>query len=209
MVVGLQDPDRVRYVAANYERLQGLFRVLVGVLVLLAWAVVISPLGDVLASPRAADFITAGSFLLIVAGAAAFLLIKTWYQRRYGRVRTISQYSGRRYLLRYAAGIITLVVIVAIDAYIGGLGDGPLNYLFFLMVGVGAVVDWWPERRFRWYYLVFGVLLLLTGLLLMFGLLPDRATPGLFLGFLVLYLIVGGLLDHLLLVRTLKSVPEE
>lgn len=138
----MQDSERVRYVAANYERLQGLFRVLAGVLVLVAWAVVISPLGDILASPGAADFITAGSFLLILAGGTAFLLIRNWYGRRYGRVRAAaSRGFGRRYLVRMAAGLVTLAVVVAIDAYTGGLGAGFVSYLFFLVAGAGEAVQ--------------------------------------------------------------------
>ena len=209
MVVELQDPERVRYVAANYERLQGLFRVLVGVLVLLAWAVVISPLGDVLASPRAADFITTGNFLTILAGGAAFLLIRNWYGRRYGRVRTGSRFSVRHYLTRIVAVFAMLMIVAAIGSYTGILQDETGAYLFFLAIRTGDVASSWPEKQFRWYYMVFGTLMILAGVLLAFGMLPDNLTLNLLAGFMVLHLVVGGLLDHLLLVRTLKFVLEE
>ena len=208
-MIELQDPERVRYVTANYEQLQGLFRVLAGVLLLAAWAVVVSPLGEVLASPRAADFITAGSFLLILAGGAAFLLIRNWYRRRYGRVRTVSRFSVRHYLTRIAVIFVTLVIVATISSYVGILQDESGAYLFFLAIGAGEVVSSWLEKQFRWHYMVFGTLMILVGVLLTFGVLPDTTTLSLLAGFMVLYLVVGGLLDHLLLVRTLKSVPEE
>jgi hypothetical protein len=49
------------------------------------------------------------------------------------------------------------------------------------------------------------------GLLPLFGVLPADPGEGsnLTVSVLGIYLIVGGVLDHLLLVRTMKSLPEE
>ena len=66
-------------------------------------------------------------------------------------------------------------------------------------------------RRFAAHYLVMGEVIAGCGLLPLFGVLSADPREVTYLLPLLagMYLIVGGVLDHLLLVRTMKSWPEE
>ncbi len=67
----------------------------------------------------------------------------------------------------------------------------------------------WPDCRFRIHYLLMAVLLVSASFLLLLGIWPtypiqESDTVGLlpiFFGFIGLFHIVGGIFDHLLLVR--------
>ena len=93
-----------------------------------------------------------------------------------------------------------------------------------LAMGIAMVVAYWPERRFQGHYVFIGAVAI--GVVLAHSVsafvYPSASSwiwptgdelsgvPAIFAMILVTaYLIVGGILDHLLLVRTMKTAPEE
>lgn len=76
------------------------------------------------------------------------------------------------------------------------------------------LVVFWPDRRFRIHYLVMMPFFVAASFLPLWGVWstgwsPEPGSGEVFPLFLGLYWVVGGIFDHLLLVRTMKSVPEE
>jgi peptidoglycan/LPS O-acetylase OafA/YrhL len=86
--------------------------------------------------------------------------------------------------------------------------------LALLAFGVGILVGLWPERRFRVQYMVLAVLFVGASFLPLLGFwstdpMQDPTSSDVLALCFGLYLLAGGVFDHLLLVRTMKSLPEE
>ena len=209
----VQNLKRVRYVTGNYERLQGLRAVAVGV-VLVLFGVMLS-VGLLNGFPELRVF----QILFQVTGvilAILMIVLPVWvgsyYERRFGRVR--SRWKG---LSRYE--VIGMLLVLA---FVYGLlaanqfyGEGMEQFLSGVAPGVyfgGLLVyEWWPKRsRFTAYWPVLAAVVAGSGPLLSLAgqisgwqlLLPMIAILG-------VASIIGGLLDHLLLVSTMKSLPAE
>lgn len=206
----IRDLERVRYVTENYERLQGLKMMPVGVLMLAlaVFALLRIDWPGMTSEEEGALFgvllIFGGIFGCLAASLASWV-ISGRYEQRYGKARRspISRWAG------------VLIVLGAVSFYVAHTIDIVLMtpmYLPYLVVGVAGIVFWWPERRFRIHYLFVAVTFLLVGFLPLAGVLPGNYF-GEALGLLFLHLgisvIVIGLLDHLLLIHTLKTVPED
>ena len=210
----LEDLERVRYVAANYGHLQGLRKAPVGLFVWLlaaagAFGLAWQPEGDAAVVPAAYVYAVALFIVALFVGALALYgRIRVYYERRYGSVRPRPRVPTRRKVLY---GTIVLAV----------LNSAPL---FILLLGAAMLFAYWPERRFQAHYVVLGALLVAYGLVFLAGLaLALTLAPGLmdvflgmhFLGRLItlgalgLYFVAGGVLDHLLLVRTMGAAPGE
>jgi hypothetical protein len=85
---------------------------------------------------------------------------------------------------------------------------------FVLAVGVGEAASWWPERRFRGHWLLGASLLALCGAAgltyeLISGSVLSPGYYGLLLVPVGMYLVACGVLDHRLLVGTMRERPEE
>ena len=93
-----------------------------------------------------------------------------------------------------------------------------------LIAGVLMLVAHWPERRFQRHYVILAAAVICASLVyatsLICILMLELASLDVFLSLadfarpfaLVVvgaYFLVGGIFDHLLLVRTFKTVPEE
>ena len=206
--------ERVRYVAANYEHLQGLRKVPPGIFLLalvaaiylsLAWAEV---RGAAVPVPYALG-IVAAIFVLLVAGIVLPHFISIRYERRYGT--TVRRYGEvpRKRMILYVTMVLALIV--------GGA-------LPLLAMGLAMMVAYWPERRFQGHYVVIGAVavgavLAQAASIAVYLVANDGGWPAggaiYVVGsaspvvFIAAYLIIGGVLDHLLLVRTMKSAPEE
>lgn len=209
----VRDLERVRYVTENYEDLQGLARVPVGLLVLAVWGFFLISNFEI-SSKFVADVVITLSLLIGGVMILLFFRIKGYYRRRYGRVRVIPNVFKKR---RVYSGVIALVVSL-LASYLAlwmGVMENLDPFPFILLgLGIMEVIDRWPERRFRPHHFVVGVLMALSGLILWLLVLSDRQYPDalvlhLLTALFVLSLVVGGILDHLLLVRTMKSLPEE
>lgn len=210
---GERDLERIRYVAANYEHLQGLKRLPLGIFLL----ALVSAIGLSLAWTEARGGMLPGAyvlgavaliFALFVAGIALPHFISAHYERRYGTVQRYRPMPRKRKVL-YAA--------MALALFFGGS-------LPLLAMGVAMVVAYWPERRFQGHYVVIGAADIGVFLAHTMSVLPYPSAsawiwpsgamlsgvPSMsILISVAAYLIVGGLLDHLLLVRTMRTAPEE
>jgi MFS family permease len=206
------DLERVRYVAANYERLQGLRKLPIGVLLVSLVAALVlarawTPEDAVV--PAVYVYVVLGLIVMFFVGAFfLYYSISAYYERKYGSVEHFRRVPLRRKLL---SGALVLAVILSTSF---GL----------LLLGVAALIVYWSERHFRSHYVIMAALMIGYGTFHMLALIAGLTIiPGLWtvawklyeLGRLItlttvgLYLIVGGILDHRLLVRTMKRLPEE
>jgi hypothetical protein len=205
---------RVQYVTRHYRELQGLryvpFAIAGMSAALLAGGL---PAGGGLVEAAAGIVILGASFGL---GP----LIASYYTRTYGRV-TPSHGAARG----RAAGIATVVAIGLLFVTLRQLSPDQSGRLFVeiltlafavvLLVGFG-----WGERLLlRPYWAVMGAALLLFNLVLLFlapgslsapfGVTGLNALTLLYLAPLALALAIGGVLDHLLLLRTFAPRQED
>lgn len=208
------DLERVRYVTANYDHLQGLRKAPVGLFFLLlavvgAYTLLIwRPEGgaDVPAAYGYAFLPTV--VMLFVGTVVLYYRISGYYERRYGSVKLFLQVPMRRQVL---IGVVVLCVFLS-------------SSLGLLLFGMTVLIAYWPERRFQRHYVAMGALIVgyalfgMAGLYLSLTLLPGLLDVMLALGYfgrlitlsiVGLYYIVGGFLDHLLLVSTMKLLPKE
>ncbi len=206
----VQDLKRIRYVTENYERLQGLRAVAMGIVLVL--------FGGGLSVSFLMGFVGSRTFQTFLWGVCvlATLLLPIWaesyYGRRFGRVRSrwtgLSRYDvmGMLLVLAFAWGL-----LAAIEFY----GEGMERFMSSVAPGAyfgGLIVyAWWPKRSsLTAYWPILAVLVVGAGPLLSLAgqisgwqlILPMIAVLG-------IASIVGGFLDHLLLTRTMKSLPEE
>ncbi|MDP9457863.1 MAG: hypothetical protein M3Q60_19305 [Actinomycetota bacterium] len=210
----MRDLERIRYVAANYGRLQGLRKLPVGLFFLLWVAALVSTLvwtRTLEDTVVPAGYVYAVLCLVVMIFVGSVLLydrIGVYYERRYGSVERFSRVPARRKAL-YAA----IVLAVVLGSSFG-----------LLVLGVAMMVAHRPERRFQTHYLAMAALLVGYGLFHMVGLVVSvTLSPDLLDAMLVLhkwgrlitlpvlglYFLVGGVLDHLLLTGTMKALPEE
>ena len=204
--------ERIRYVAANYEHLQGLRKVPLGIFLLLtvsaAWLVVSWTSTNVRIPEMYVLTSLALMFLLFIASIASPHFVSTNYERRYGTVQHYRSIPRRRKLLHA-----TMVLAILVG------GSLPM-----LVMGIAMLAAYWPDRRFQKHYVVVGTLAVCVALAHIASTFvwfatgdwiwitggPMSGLPRMFAATVVAcYLILGGVLDHLLLVRTMKTVPEE
>ena len=191
------DLQRIRYVTENFAFLQGLRSLPLGLLFLLFAA---GMAGWNLFVPAQVGFLE-GVIILACFGASWW--IGTLYKRRFGRVE-----RKRSRAWDYVIVIAATVIAVEIDLY----ASLPVDLLSLTLSGffIWMYVDW----KERIHYLVIGTVL--VGVCLA-PLLPSAGFDGrlwgeggaAFIAAMCLGLIIGGLLDHRLLVRTLPPAPEE
>lgn len=209
----MDELERIRFVTANYGRLQGLRKLPLRLFILLLVAALVVALywpvdeGAIVSTLYVELVLT---FITMVFGSIIFLYfhIRAYYERRYGSVEPLFHITMRRKVL-YAA-----IIVTALNS----------TSFFILLMGLAMLFVYWRERSFQMHYVVMAALAISYGFLHGVGL-PLSLTifPSLFdtiwwlyekgrliaLTFIGLYFVVGGVLDHLLLVRTMKSVPEE
>ena len=216
----MYDLDRVRYVTRNYEKLQGLKAVPFGLLILLVfWGVF--PLADLLLRGSGlskekissiADLVSAGLMIVILLLTSVFYLgARDYYRKRYGTVSSLAVLpSVRRKILGVA------VFLLVVDAFGVPIPDGlPQVSVIPLVFGAALLAAYWPERRFRAQYLILAVLFMGLAFipLLVIDTIPANKAWALdsvlAWNVLGLYCVIGGVFDHLLLIRTFKSTPGE
>jgi hypothetical protein len=141
--------------------------------------------------------LTGGAPVGLVGLALAVFLPATWWMTGQLRVRYLV-------IAAFLAGISVLPLFVRVLLNPRWL---PAS-LTGLVLAVFLFATWWITGRFRSHYLVMGALLAGVSLLPLFGALPgdDPYVPPIVIS---LTFIVGGVIDHLLLVRSLKPLPKE
>lgn len=202
--------ERVQYVTENYERLQGLRAVSMGMVLVL--------FGGGLSVSFLAEF--AGFWMLqaILWGVCvlAILLLPIWaesyYGRRFGRVRSrwkgLSRYEviGMLLLLAFVYGLLAATELYGEEAewFLSSAAPG----IYF---GGLLVYTWWPKRSWLTaYWPVLALLVAGAGLLLsLAGQVSGWELTMPMISVLGVASIIGGFLDHLLLARTLKALPED
>lgn len=212
----MQDLERVRYVTTRYEQMQGLRRVPFGLMLLAVagfqWIVLaLIPVGGIedrylrLATSLLVNAVFVFFFLLMVVAVVLYYVIGEHYERRFGRV------ERRPAGWRRTAAIIGAIFIAMVVVFIVQLRLDPPVRLDLLAMGGTLVFLRLKSWRFAAHYLIMGVLIAVCGLLPLFGILPadPGEGPQLMTFLLGMYFILGGIFDHLLLVRTMKSLPEE
>jgi hypothetical protein len=213
----VQDLERIRYVTRNYERLQGL-KLLPIWMALLASTLfqealrLIFPQGmDNPYRTFAATFAYAFFLLLFIAAILLYIWFEDYYARKFGRVgRGPSARRDRFKVLAFVVLVIVVVVVSFFAARADAFGRSPL-LVGWLALGAGWIIAGWPHRRFQMHYIVVGLLLLGLSFSLLLGFLRIDTTQesNLFTAVLSASCIVNSICDHLLLVRTMKHLPEE
>jgi hypothetical protein len=204
-VDGVWDLERVRYVTENYERLQGLRLVPFGVSMLLVPVLYfLPPLG-----PPWEGAVTLALTLLGIGALLLSLVIRNWYEDRFGIVQR-APLGGRRSVTLAVAAAAYVASFVVVGQLVT---HAPVN-LPLLLFGVVITAVSWPKRRFVAHHLVMGVLMVALSLLPLAGVLETTATGGpynlpVLVGSLGLFCTVTGVLDHRLLVSIMKRLPEE
>lgn len=202
---------QIRYVTANYSQLQGLRLVPLGVALLLA-------------TPLYAGWHFAQSGLLLAlwllplaVGLGLHRLVGAYYARTVGRVQPARRPApGPPARLAHWLGWAVFVAVL-----VGGprLGSPRLTLIgFSVLVCATLLASLWQagHLRPRLHWLLLAALLAGVNLLLLTPLpllRPDRWSDdtlfALWVGSVSLGLIVGGLLDHRLLMRAVTPIPEE
>jgi hypothetical protein len=191
------EPNRIRFVTANYQQLQGLRLVPLG-LVLALWA-----LCDVLGLLDAAGA-AAGDRVKVLTriglacwlGLILALAAPLYYRYRYGSVDPLDRHSRNRWI---TAAVIGFFVLGGIDRNLAG----PVS-LQMLLVSVSLVITVWHDGRVRVHYLAPAMVWLAASFLPALNASPADLKITL-IGLGGLTLIGCGIGDHVLLTRTLAK----
>jgi hypothetical protein len=203
----MTEMDRVRFITANYGRLQGLKVVPLGLLVLLLdlWA-------NALAG-QSSNFLV--PFLLIAAGMMAYALIDRYYHRFFGQVE---QKRGD-----FRADILFSIVAICfcLPAFFIDMSIRKPVSLFLLVGAIGLLLDYLMMIRRAgggsfWILPSMPVLAILFGLIALFPLLGWEIWHA--LGFdswyfvqnaiIGILLVLFGLIVHLQLAASMKKMRE-
>lgn len=190
----MHDLQRIQYVTSHYQEIQGLRIIPFGIwliLVALGQASGFVPTTEPKLDAAILFTYLLGGFLVL----ALYGLIGTFYERTYGSVQPLLQ-SRTRALSGCLSGAGFLGVL-----YIGMMvGQRQLATEVAILLSFLLIYATWRSHWYRKDYVV------LAALLIGAHIFPFRTNVMALNGIVV---VVGGLLDHFLLVRTLKHVPEE
>lgn len=194
----MQNLRRIRYIAENFDELLGLRSVLAGLIMLAALPAIVGTLNLGLI------FLSVAVFVGLIA---LWPIVESYYERNFGRIRPALGKSHRRRTFGMSVALL-YITLALVDILLH-----PTIILTGLGMAVALIISWWLERPFRVYYLVASVLITGVALLPLVGLLPDERslqfTSAMVLAVTGLFLVLRGILDHLFLVRSMKSLPEE
>ena len=192
-----RDLTRIRYVTENYHALQGLtYLPTDGVLLL------IGILGTLGVKTDSVVY-----YLALIPAAVASVVFSYrsvgYYERRFGRFTQ----RRRRMSLQEKLFLSGTLFLVAVFWGIRDRLDEPvLGASIGLFTGAGMLFFWWLRRHgLAIHWPVLGALVTGAGLLSLSGALFEE--PSLMLAVSSFAFAAGHLLDHLLLVRTFRSVP--
>lgn len=134
--------------------------------------------------------------------------INAYYESHLGRVRPRRQGRKVRGPLILVAAL-ALAVVIGLPSVREGLGVGVLGVTAGTFAAGFILYSWWPMRdmmTFHWPIIAF--LILAVSILPLFGAVSLDGLP-LFMSAVGALLAAGFVLDHLLVTRTLKHVPED
>lgn len=182
-----------------------------------AWAFLVTPLlTSFNISKDAIDIACLVSLALFIA-LAIYLTVFTlkFYRRNYGRVR-IEKAEKQRMTLRYCLYVVPVLIAFSAGVWIDKNLHLPLSASIFCFAIFSFVLWFAKGRGISNHQLWLGIILLLLSLFPLLGL-PKEEVYGfdllsyytLLSGIYGLIVATDGLFDHLILVRTLKSLPKE
>ena len=204
-----KDLDRIRLVTRNFGALQG-FRIMVPVGMLL----VAQGIDNGHASSSPLPYI---SMAIMIGAICLMLLTPRYYRARFGEVETRPLSSSRRIVavaLLVLASVLLLVLVPILGFRHQGLLPSLITLLsstwlwrgFRLFLGTALLVTGISRGPARRHHLVLGGVLL--GLSIPPAVLPPEEYMRVTTLFCGVAMILAGVLDHWLLVRTLKPVEE-
>lgn len=188
----MYDLPRVRFVTGQFCSLQGLRIVPIGLYLVLFAAGWLGRQGDCTLQLPA-----------ILLALALYLAAGRYYERRFGRVQRASQRAVEALIV-----VVALIAFVAAGA-LNAAGQLPVSMTGLAMAAFLFAVYAAHGSRYRWHYAVLGAGMLVLSLLPLVWKQPGLDLDRVLLGAFGLAYVVGGMLDHLLLVRTLKPLPDE
>lgn len=206
-----RDLDRIRFVTRYFYALQGLNRAITGLLFLVCGLVAPGPINLA---------------VLAVCGIPGIWLssrARSYYRNHFGKVerQAVNPLGPRGQRIVAVVGLALWISVVALTLYeqnreIPFLARSPVAIGRCLLLGASAVGvgAWWRRGHCRWqaHYLVLGLLCLglaapADALGPIQRTLSRRAPTDGVLLLLGAYLLVTGLFDHLVLVRTMAQLP--
>ena len=197
----MQDLKRVRYVTANYASLQGLKMVPLGLWLWLGAA------GGFGWWPWYKRWRPVSGLLALCVACVLWLLVGFYYTRTFGRVQPTPQRTRHMLLI----GVMVLVVgcpWLLISGFIDAAMQPPVSVLGLTVAVLLAL--WCSTGNLQKHYLIAVVLIAGVSFLPLLDIISrDRLFGGVFSAIVGSVLIVGGITDHLLLLRNLKPLLEE
>lgn len=200
----IRDLERVRYVTENYEQLQGLRNVPLGLMLLFSGALTLFPSSLSSFGPVVSEAFFYLLFIVLIATVLLYFVIGNYYERKFGWVQTFSL-NGKQ-----ITAVTTLIIVLLVVGSVNLMFRPPIH-MIWLVWGLSVMAVHWRERRFRTHYVVIGVLIICVSFLPLLGITSVSLSyeAGGLMAFLGILFVVGGTFDHLLLVRTMKYLPEE
>lgn len=197
----------IRTLTRSYQALQGLRKAPIGLLLLLGG--VLTPVAE---WSQAWDRIH--NLLVLVPILALYWLIDRYYRREYGYVQysRVEVLGNTKLILKGAASVIGalggIVAALWVDLFVSPLVSVTGMFVAACLL-LSCVLGWRETGRFGVHYAVMAVLLAATSLLPMAGLVPTEGYVTTVLPpVLGTILLIGGILDHMTLRRSLPLMPE-
>ena len=192
----MEDLKRIEQITRNYEALQGLKILPLGLYFLILALGWLGEQGDCTFTLPA-----------LIGALILYGLIGKYYQRRFGQVKPLQRNLGKEILV-----LIVAFVVFWLASYFDYSLNLSIN-LVGLTIAAGLILVFsQPSQRFRIHYLVMGVLVALISLLPLMGISRGGEIiqpPGPVFNLLVgLVIIVGGIFDHYLLGRLFNTPAE-
>lgn len=192
----LQEIERVRYVATNYGELQGLTVVpfSAAFFVWAAWQIGWRPTNP---------YLLAACIIPIVI--ALSLLIEQHYKRRYGQVKSLprppeSRKDKRQFWVRYVLTVAALALVTEIKE------TSPVDVVGLYFAASIAVFDWRSLKPTA-FGAVMVMVIVAASLLPLLDPAPREYPSAPVLVTMGLLTFVGGVIQHIKLVRLLKPLP--
>lgn len=196
----MQDLQRVRYVTKNYRELQGLRLAPLG-LFLLLWGTI-----RWLGAPTWLTDSPVPFLLALIVGLFSNKIMESYYQSRFGYVEPDPERTRRERRWSMIGPLVAFMAIVLDEAL--QLQEIVVWLLWMTPVLAYMFIVEWPHRRFTIHRIIAGLFLVGVNALPLLGITRlSSYTLGLIT--IGLMLVIIGLIDHLLLVRTFKPVPED
>ncbi len=183
----------LRHITANYFCMQGLRMVPFGIVLIIT--AVSSPEWW----PELANWAPLPHLVGIAIAFVLFKVIGGYYERTFGHVQSMSR--SNYFWWGYGSALAAILLSFVIDAKL----HPPVNVLG-LTFAILILVYWGVMGSFQTHYIIMATLLAGISLLPLQGVAVNSAIILVVVGSIY---IIGGLLDHLVLVRTLKPLPEE